>query len=70
MKEMTISHFEKYPNEINLEEVEFVKATTSDQKLNSTQNNNPLNKILQPLEGQTVTSIDSEYAHISAEVLY
>ena len=45
---MAILHFENYSKSINaLEEIEIMKATTSDHILNIT--NNSLNKILQPL---------------------
>ena len=49
--EMTILHFENdLKRMIGLEEIEIMKATTSDQVLNSMQsNNNTLYKILQPL---------------------
>ena len=48
---MTILYFENYNA---LEEMEIIKATTSDHMLNIMQNNYPLYKI-QPLQDQTAT---------------
>ena len=51
---MTISNFQKNPKRINaFEEIEIMKATTSDHMLYTKQNNNPLYKILQPFWDQT-----------------
>ena len=48
-----ILHFEDDPKRINaLEEMEILKATTSDRKLNI----NPLYQMLQPLQDQTATT--------------
>ena len=56
---MAVLHFENNAKGINaLEEIEIMKITTSNHKLNIIQINQ-LYKILQPLQDQTGTSIDS-----------
>ena len=56
---VTILQFENGPKGNNaLAEIEIMKVTTSDHML-IIQNNNSLYKILQPLQDQTVTGIDS-----------
>jgi hypothetical protein len=53
---MTILHFENDPKRINvLEDIEIMKATTSDHII---QYINPLYQMLQPLQDQTATSTD------------
>jgi hypothetical protein len=57
---MTILHFENDRKKINaLEEMEIMKATTSDHRLNIIQNISPLYRMLQPLRDQTTTSADN-----------
>ena len=58
---MVILRSGNYPQENNaLEEVVIKKATTSAHMLNSTQNiNNQLFRILQPLQDQTMSDMDS-----------
>ena len=56
---VTILNFENDTKKINyLEEMEIMKATTSDHMLNIMQNNNPLYGILQPLQDQTATTTE------------
>ena len=56
---MTILHFENYPKRIDaFEEMEIMKATTSDDMLNIIQNMNPLYQMLQSVQDQTTTSAD------------
>ena len=56
---MAILHFVNDPKRINtFEEMEIMKETTSNHKLNIMQNNNPLYQILQSLQDQTVTSAE------------
>jgi hypothetical protein len=56
---MTILHFENDPKRINaLEEMEIMKATTSDHILNIIQNTNPHYSMLQSVQDQTKTSAD------------
>ena len=56
----TILHFENDPKRINaIEEIDIMKATTSDHMLNFIQKNGPLYNILQPLHDQAATSTDS-----------
>ena len=53
---MITLHFEVDPKRNNaLEEIEIMKAITSDHMLNAIQNNNPLYKILQTLQEQNAT---------------
>ena len=69
---ITILHFEKDHIKINaLEEMEIMKATTSDHMLNIMQNINPLYQILvQSLQDQTgPAQIISEDARVSAKGL-
>jgi hypothetical protein len=50
---MTILHFENDPKRINyLEEMEIMKATTSDHMLTIIQNINPFYRMLQPFQDQ------------------
>ena len=57
---MTILHFDSDPKRINsLQEMEIMKATTSDHTLNINQNNNLFYKILQPFQDHTATDTDS-----------
>ena len=56
---MTILHFENDPRRINtLEELEIVKATTSDCMLNIVQNINPLYYIPQSVQDRTTANAD------------
>ena len=57
---VTILYFENNLKRINaLEGIEIMKVTTSNHILNIIQNNNPLYKIVQPLQDQTATSTGS-----------
>jgi hypothetical protein len=57
---MPILCLENDPKRINtLKEIEIMKAFTSNHMLNTMQINNPLYKILQPLQDQTATSAES-----------
>ena len=56
---MTILHFENDPRRINaLEELEIVKATTSDPMLNVVHNMNPLYRIPHSVQDRTQTNAD------------
>jgi hypothetical protein len=57
---MRILHFKNDPKRINaLEEMEIMKATTSDHMLNIIQYITPLYQMLQPVQNQTTTSADN-----------
>ena len=56
---MAILHFDNDPKRINaLEEMEIMKAKTSDRMLNIIQNINPLYHMLQSVQDQTTTRAD------------
>ena len=57
---MTILHFENDPRRINtLEEVEIMKATSSDRMLNIVHNFDPLYRIPHSVQDQTTAYADS-----------
>jgi hypothetical protein len=57
---MTILHFENDPRRINaLEELEIMKATTSDRMLNIVHNFNPLCRIPHSVQDQTTAHADT-----------
>ena len=56
---MKILPFENYPKRIKAnEEIEIMKANTSDHMLNIIQNINPLYRMLQSVQDQATTSAD------------
>ena len=58
-EDIAILHFENDPKRIKaLEEMEIMKATTTDHMLNIMQNINLLYRMLQPLQDQTTTTTD------------